>query len=152
MSPTEQVRPERYCGSILQDDFFLGQTERFDKSFSPETSIRFYEPGEIVIHNDEPSGHIYTLHSGQAVIYMGKVPQNETISYPVERGRLYGVIEALAGDRSYFEMKALTHCEFGFVSRDNFLARVIRDPAMCFRLAQILSRMNRQILLSVTLG
>ena len=148
MKAQEKSISDPHYGSILQTDLFIGRSEKpcitCDTHTIPANTLLF-QPGD----NSES---IYILHSGEAAIYVDSISQGHTISTKIEPGRMYGLLEAVGGDQMWYAMRTDTQCTFEVVRRDKFLAGLSNDPALCFRLAQILSRMNREILLSVAFG
>ncbi len=110
----------------------------------------FFEPNVEVIKNDDPSEHVFVLRHGQARIYVNVPAEEHEASDPVTLNDYHGIIEALSGECFRYEMKAVTRCEFGMIVRDDLIALLSRDSELCFRLAKILSRMNRQILNEVS--
>ena len=149
MQSKEMTRSDEDHGSILLSEFICEDrtSQRHETllggyEVTLDTGQTFDKPG----NNNDP---LLILTSGQAAIIHDDNQQITTDPYPVFRGRVYGVVEALAGERYEYTMKAITKCTIFVVGREEFFGRIQRDPVMCFRLAQKLSRMNRELLLSV---
>ena len=110
----------------------------------------FVGPNAGVINIDDPSEHVFILRHGQARIYVNAPVEEHEASDSVTPNEYHGMLEALSGECYRYEMKAITRCEFGIVVRDDLIASLSRDSELCFRLVEILSRMNRQILNEVS--
>jgi CRP-like cAMP-binding protein len=131
-----------FYGSIPKNDLFNDPTKpagipEATKSIEPDHTV--FDPGDC-------SDLIYVLQNGEADIYVQDNRQHRTLSHSVEHDRMYGLIEAVSGGQMWYSMKTRTNCTFSVVHRDKLIAALSRDPALCFKLAQILSRMNREIL------
>lgn len=151
MRPNDPVRENSVNGSNKQVNVCYKRFSLLPDDFAFDETRAAFEEGDIVVRRGDPVDGLYLLRSGQAVIFEErKLPEDGVTA--VEADRIYGVIEALSGDPFEFSIKAVTRCEFGVIDRDNFLSRLGNEPAMCFRLAQIMGRMNREILLCLTSG
>ena len=131
-----------YYGSIPKDDLFTDPTKA---SSLPESFVTL-EPDLTLFDPGECSELIYILQTGQADIYVQPNRPDPELSHSVEPGRIYGLIEAVSGGQMWYSIKTRTKCTFSVTPRDKFIAALTEEPALCFRLAQILSHMNREIL------
>lgn len=147
MIPKAKGLTDPFYGSIPHDELFIDPSKTPDIPEATET----VEPDHTLFDPGDCSDSIYVLRAGQADIYVHENRQQKTIVHGVEAGRMYGLVEAVSGGEMWYSMKTRTQCTFTVVPRDKFLAGLSRDPSLCFRLAQILSRMNREIL-SVAAG
>ncbi|MEP6947379.1 MAG: cyclic nucleotide-binding domain-containing protein [Acidobacteriota bacterium] len=148
MRAQEKSISDPHYGSILPNDLFMDQNEEP----SVAGDARSFEANLLLFQPGDRCESIYILRSGHAAIYVDGISRGQTISTVVEIGRMYGILEAVGEDRMWYRMKTETKCRFDVMSRDKLLSVLSNDPALCFRLAQILSRMNRNILLSVIGG
>lgn len=139
-----------YHGSIPQESLSIGLPPNCRGSLAAIEKRVLFEPNAAVIKNDDLSDHVFILRSGEARIYLNVPAEEHEASDPVALNEYHGIIEALSEDHFKYEMKAVTHCEFGVIDRDDLMSLLSQDPELCFRLATILSRMNRQILKAVS--
>lgn len=139
-----------YHGSIPQDSLFIGLPPKCVGSLAAMERRVFFEPNARVINIDDPAEHIFIPRSGESRIYVNAPAGEHEASDPVELNEYHGIIEALSGECFRYEMKAKTRCEFGIIDRGDLMSELSQDSELCFRLATILSRMNRQILKAVS--
>lgn len=151
MRPRKQADENSINGSTKQTDLQREPFSAFHDEFACDETVVCFEPESLVIRWGDIPEKIYVLRGGRAEICK-EHELHEDFVISVEKDRIYGVVEALSGDPFEFTMKAITQCTFGIVDRDKFLGRISNDPAMCFRLAQIMGRMNREIQFTLTSG
>ncbi len=150
MRPHDHAVLHTYHGSIPQESLFRGLSPNCGGSFTAIEKTVIFEPKTEVVKNDDPSDHVFILRSGEARIYLNVPAEEHEASDPVALNEYHGIIEALSEDHFKYEIKAVTRCEFGVIDRDDLMSLLSQDPELCFRLATILSRMNRQILKAVS--
>lgn len=140
MIPTFRGNCDPFFGSISYDALFN------DPKKPPgfQESLRSAVPHSTVLNVGEDPELIYILRSGEADVRVAT--SHKIISNRVQPDRMYGLIEAVSGGQMWYSMRTLTDCTFTTIRADKFIASLSRDPALCFRLAQILSRMNRELL------
>lgn len=139
-----------YHGSIPQESLSIGLPPNCRGSLAAIEKRVLLEPNAAVIKNDDLSDHVFILRQGRALIYVNAPTEEHEASDPVAANEYHGIIEALSGELFRYEMKSVTRCEFGIIDRVDLLSALSRDSELCFRLATILSRMNRQILNEVS--
>ncbi len=142
MIPKLKSACDPFFGSILLDELFNDPTK---VSTIPEVAV-MAEAGQTVFSPGDRPDSIYVLQDGEADIYVQDSRKVNSLSNTVEAGRMYGMVEAVSEGEMWYSMKTRTKCTFRVLSRHDLLAELSRDSALCFRLAQILSRMNREIL------
>jgi len=147
MIPNTKRLCDPFYGSISERDLFNDPK----KVSVLSEAVRYLEPGETLFEPGESSDRIYILQNGEAGIYVQQGSPNSTFSHPIEPGRLYGLIEAVSGGPMWYSIKARTRCSFSVIYRETLLAALAEEPALCFRLARILSQMDREIM-SVSAG
>lgn len=150
MRPHNHAVLHTYHGSIPQESLFQGLPPNCGASLNAIEKTVTFEPNAEVIKNDDLSDHVFILRSGEARIYLNVPAEEHEASDPVALNEYHGIIEALSEEHFKYEMKAVTRCEFGVIDRDDLMSLLSQDPELCFRLATILSRMNRQILKAVS--
>jgi CRP-like cAMP-binding protein len=150
MRPHDQAVLHTYRGSIPQESLFSGLPPNCGGSLAAIERRVILEPNAEVINIDDPSEHVFILRQGQARIYVNAPAEENEASDLVTLNEYHGIIEALSGECFRYEMKAITRCEFGVIDREDLLTALSRESELCFRLATILSRMNRQILNEVS--
>ena len=150
MRPHDLAVPHTFRGSIPQESLFNGLPPNCGESLAAIERRVFLEPNADVINIDDPSEHVFILRQGRARIYVNAPAEEHEASDPVTLNDYHGIIEALSGECFRYEMKAVTRCEFGVIDREDLLKALSRESELCFRLATILSRMNRQILNEVS--
>lgn len=60
--------------------------------------------------------------------------------------QIYGIVETLSGSSFDICLRTITDSDFDLISRDEFLAFVSTQPALAFKLAQLLSRLYQDAL------
>jgi CRP-like cAMP-binding protein len=134
---------------ISMDELFNGLNHGLREDLAAVERHKHVSHNNIVFASGDAPGHIYVHRSGRAVLFQEDGRSDTVYSCPVEADRLYGVVEALSGHAFEISMKTLTDSEFEVIDRDAFLDLVRRHPDLCFRLAEILSRMYQNALQSV---
>lgn len=131
---------------ISADELFGGLTPRQQKElalikvreqFLPKTSV--FASGEIPLR-------IYVHRSGRAILFHDKTLKNVIYACPVESDRVYGIVEVLMDDPFEICIETLSWCEFDVINREDFLRFISDRPILCYRLVEILSRLNRHAL------
>ena len=92
-------------------------------------------PDQIYIH---PCGHVAIFRKGHIEELMS--------SCPIGSASIFGLIEALSGKPFAMTMKTRTDAEFDVINRDDLLEYLRDQPELCFRLAELLSRLYQQAL------
>ena len=151
MRPKKQADEKSNNGSTKQTDLQREPFSAFHDEFACDETIVIFEPGSLLINRGDTPEKLYVLHGGRAEICKEHELRRDFVTL-VDKDRIYGVVEALSGDPFESSMKTITRCTVGIVDRDKFLGRIGNDPAMCFRLAQIMGRMDREIQFSLTLN
>jgi len=131
-SEQSKIREHFFSNAFSADDLFDGlRTETrgamFDiirhKKLSANETI--CAPGQIPCC-------LYILREGTAQIL------HQSGVYEVEKNEILGLTEAVTGQPYAFGVRTSAACRIECISRDDFLAFLLREPDICFRLAQML--------------
>ena len=94
--------------------------------------------GAVLFQHDEPSRHVYVVHSGKIALLW---PDTEETT-PMEilgPGSIIGLPAAINGTYSA-TAKALTDSDLGFISAERVLELLASDPALCRATMRMMSQ------------
>ena len=103
-------------------------------------------PDKVVFAVGGEPRNIYLHLSGQVALFQDDDISKVVHVRPVGPNCIYGLVEALSGNAYGVSMKTLTASEFDVIERDELLSFIQNHPALCFRLAEILSRLYQNAL------
>jgi CRP-like cAMP-binding protein len=93
---------------------------------------------ELFHQGDDPTG-LYILKSGAVTLSMASPEGQELVSIEVAPGSLLG-LPGLVGDQPYtLSAKAGAGAELAFIARDDFGSLMRSEPALAFKVLQILA-------------
>lgn len=138
-----------FLDRISVDNLFSGLDQHVRKELtSIERPLRFL-PNEIVFATGDQPRFIYIHRQGRVAHFQQDGIREIIFACPVVADRFYGLIEVLSGNTFNASMKTLTDNEFEVIHRDEFLAFIQEQPVLCFRLAEIISRLYQTALLTL---
>ena len=136
----DETREYFFRDLIFVDDLLSGLDPHLGRDLTfIENPLRVL-PDEIVFALGDRPLSIYIHRSGRVALFQDGGIQDIVYACPVGSKCIYGLIEALSGNAYGMSMKTLTNSEFDVIDRDKLLSFIQNQPALCFRLAEILSR------------
>ncbi len=140
MMHQDETREHFFRDLIFVDDLLSGLDPRLGEDLNfIEKPLRVL-PDEIVFAVGDRPLSIYVHRSGRVALFQDSGFKDIVYASPVGSNCIYGLIEALSGNAYGMSMKTLTNSEFDVIDRDKLLNFIQNQPALCFRLAEILSR------------
>ena len=149
MLPQDGTTKHFLRDQISMDELLSGLNHGLREDLESIESRRSVSPDNIVFASGDAPGNIYVHRSGRAVLFHENGRSDTVYSCPAESNRLYGVVEALSGNAFEISMKTVTDSEFDLIGRDEFIDLMLKYPDLCFRLAEILSRLYKESLRSL---
>jgi CRP-like cAMP-binding protein len=128
-----------YCPMTV-NELLRGLDAESRETLTSLEEFRSIPPGATVFASGELPVNIYVHLLGKALLIPQTGPQNSLNPFPVGPNRIYGLIEALSGNPFEASLQTVTACQFGKIDQAKFLGFIRRRPALCFKLAKILSR------------
>ena len=140
MMHQDETREHFFRDLIFVDELLSGLDSRLGKDLTfIEKPLRVL-PDEIVFAVGDRPLSIYIHRIGRVALFQNGGIKDIVYPCPVGPKCIYGLIEAMAGNAYGMSMKTLTNSEFDVIDRDKLLSFIQNQPALCFRLAEILSR------------
>ena len=142
----ENAREHFFRDLISVDELLSGLDPRLRKGLTLiEKPLRVL-PDKIVFTSTEAPFYIYVHRRGRVALFQDDDIKDIVYACPVGPSCIYGLVEALSGNVYGMSMKTLTNSEFDVIDRDELLRFIQNNPALCFRLAEILSRLYQHAL------
>lgn len=138
-----------FHGSICVDELLRGLDSGHRQSLALIESHVTILPENIVFASGDEPLKIYVHRGGRAVLFHDSGPMSTVYACPVGFNRIYGLVEALSGSTFEFSLKTVQSGEFDVIDLDDFLTFIKHQPALCFRLAEILSRLYQQAMQTI---
>lgn len=91
--------------------------------------VRVHHRGAVLFHQGDPSDHVHVLVSGRVEVSSVSADGRRALRTSVLPPRLFGEIEALAGDRRMVDATALEPSQVWTVEARTFLRFVATDPS-----------------------
>ncbi len=138
--------PERglRCETLSADDLFAGLAPAGNRRLRSIEKRVTMGAGSVVFSSGDKPLHIYVQRNGRAaVVHDREVPGEQ--AFPVELNCVYGVTEALSDTPFDVGIRTITDSDFDVIDREDFLLFVREEPALSFRLAEMLSRMYQKM-------
>ena len=132
-----------YC-PISVNELLRGLDAKSRETLTSLEELRSIPAGVTVFTSGEPPKSMFVHRLGKAVLTPQTGSQNTLNPCPVGPNRIYGLIEALSGNPFEASLQTLTACQFGKIDQAEFLSFIRCRPALCFKLAKILSRSYQQ--------
>ncbi len=130
------------CRDLISvDDLLSGLDYRFRIDLDLIEKPRRISPGRVVFSLGVPPDQIYVHRSGHVAVFHDDGSKHEVQSCPAGPNCIYGLIETLSSSSFGIGMGTITNCEFDLIDRDELLDYIRARPPVCFRLAEIMSRL-----------
>ena len=138
-----------FHGSICVDELLheLDPANRQSLA-SIEKHITILPENIVFASGDEPL-KIYVHRGGRAVLFHDSGPKSTVYACPIGPNQIYGLVEALSGSTFKFSLKTVQSGEFDVIDRDKLLSFIQNQPALRFRLAEILNRLYQQAMQTI---
>ncbi len=133
-----------YCCPITVNELLRGLDAISRETLTSLEELRSIPPGVTVFAPGEQPINMYVHLMGKAVLTPQTGPQNTLNPCPAGPNRIYGLIEALSGNPFEASLQTVSACQFGKIDQAEFLSFIRCRPALCFKLAKILSRSYQQ--------
>lgn len=103
-----------------------------------------YEDGDVIIHEGDVGNCMYVVQEGQVEVYVHR-GEDEIILNVLLPGSFFGEMTLFDKDVRSASVRALGPVRILTVDRKNLMRRVHEDPALAFRLVEMMShRIRRQ--------
>ena len=97
---------------------------------------------------DEPK-RIFVHCSGRVLVHWKDGMALTIDACPAGENRIYGLVESLSGQAFDIGMTTVTNSEFYVIDRDELFIFLQDQPVLCFRLAEVLSRICQSALQTI---
>ncbi len=98
-------------------------------------AVDTYRKGSLLFHQGQPAEGVYVLRTGSARLLLAGLGADFQTAGP---GCLLGLPAAIRNDLHDFSVELLENAQVGFISREDLLAHLRRDPDLCFQMVQLL--------------
>lgn len=131
-----------FTAPTLYNDFCA----RVERVLASLTRQRIYETGSRVFSVGENSRGVLTLLSGRAFLVARNAEGREIGGREAAAGEVFGITEMLSGVPFEAELRTVSDCEFEFVSEEDYVDALSREPEICFQLLRKLSQRYRDFI------
>ncbi len=149
MIPQDESREHFFRDLISVDDLLSGLDPRLRKDLTLIEKHLRVSPDKMVFADGDPPLQIYVHRSGRVALFQDDGIKDIVYACPVGPNCFYGLVEALSGSAYGIGMKTLTDSEFDVIDRGELFNFIQNQPALCFRLAEILSRLYQHALQTI---
>ena len=101
------------------------------------------QSGERIFSSGETPVPIVLLRSGQALLIL-KNSKSIPIHAPEDGEPVFGIVESLCSSTFDTDLTAVTDCDVRVFSPDELFGCIRRDPALSFRLAEVIAGLYSQ--------
>ncbi len=105
-----------------------------------EKISRIFPRGSLLFRESQPARGVYVLCEGRAKVSISSLDGKTLVLRIAEPGELLGVNAALSGQPYETTVETLERCRIDFISREDLLKLLERDPKACLGVAQALSQ------------
>ena len=145
----DKTREHFFRDLISVDDLLSDLTPRLQKDLAIIEKPLSVSSNKVLFAMGSEPLCIYVHRTGRVALFQDDDLKDIALACPVGPKCIYGLVEALSGTAYGATMKTITVSEFDMIDREELLRFIRNQPALCFRLAEILSRLYRQALNSI---
>ncbi len=131
---------------ISVEDLLNGLAPRHRQSLARIEHHSHFAPDTLVFDSHDQPDQIFVHRGGKLALFRNDRVEDLLSACPVGSGCIYGLVEALSGSDFKMSAKTITESDFDVIDRDEFLRFIKNEPELCFRLAELLSRMYQHAL------
>lgn len=131
---------------ISVDELLSGLDPRHRKALTQIERHVHLTPGTLVFASHDSPEHIYIHRRGNVAIIREDHVEKLASACPVGSAGIYGLTEALSSKPFAVTMKTVSDAEFDVIDRDDLIEYLRHQPELCFRLAELFSRLYQKAL------
>jgi CRP/FNR family transcriptional regulator, cyclic AMP receptor protein len=107
------------------------------RAFEGTAQVRHYGPGTTVYRRGRPVRGVFLIQKGRARLLLGKA--GGLALHVAGAGSVLGLGETMSGSPYDATAETVEPCDIAFLRREDFLAYLRQNCAMCLQLVQLLS-------------
>jgi CRP/FNR family cyclic AMP-dependent transcriptional regulator len=113
------------------------------RAFESTAQVRHYRPGTTVYRRGRPVRGVFLIQKGRARLLLGE--GGGLALHLAGAGSVLGLGEAISGSPYDATVETIEPCDIAFLRREDFLAYLRQNCALCMQLVQLLSEDLHQL-------
>ena len=112
-------------------------------AFEGTAQVRHYRPGTAVYRRGRPVRGVFLIQKGRARLLLGE--SGGLALHLAGAGSVLGLGETMSGSPYDATLETIEPCDIAFLRREDFLAYLRQNCALCMQLVQLLSEDLHQL-------